>query len=103
MTAMRIALERSEGTSIVRNLTRSFLLVAILLISPRAVPADVERVADEIRIEATRTSETGIGHPLPLASHWTTGIHPISKGWSPIQQMKLIEQGHHLLPWFQLP
>jgi hypothetical protein len=64
---------------------------------------DVDRVAAEIRAEAARANDDPGGRPLPLASHWTTGIHPRSKGWAPANQMALIARGRHLLPWFQLP
>ncbi|TAK53552.1 MAG: hypothetical protein EPO25_10250 [Gammaproteobacteria bacterium] len=60
-------------------------------------------VADDIRIEATRPNQDAEGYALPLISHWTTGNHALSRGWAPARQLELIDQGHYLLPWFQLP
>jgi hypothetical protein len=60
-------------------------------------------VADGIRIEATRPSESHEGRPLPLATHWNSGSERMSRGWEPARQIEMIEQGHHLLPWFAYP
>ncbi|MEP7271362.1 MAG: hypothetical protein ABI882_07640 [Acidobacteriota bacterium] len=38
---------------------------------------------------------------LPLAAHWNLG--ELESGFSPEYQMKMIAQGHHLLPWFRMP
>src|SRR5207244_13429401 len=102
-TAEVIAFERRGERSIMRILINTVLLAALSLAPRFAACADAARVADEIRIEAIRSNQDATGRPLPLASHWTTGIHPLSKGWAPVQQMQLIEQGHYLLPWFQHP
>lgn len=61
--------------------------------------------AEEIRIEATRADDDPEGLPLPLACSWTCGNYPkeSSAGWSPANQLRLIEAGHHLLPWFAQP
>lgn len=56
---------------------------------------------EEIRQEAIRTESDPIGHSLPLAGHWNMGALP--NGFNPDYQMKMIEQGHYLLPWFQMP
>jgi len=58
-------------------------------------------VADEIREEALRSNQSSVGRPLPLAGHWNMGQE--SNGFSPGYQMKMIDQGHHLLPWFLMP
>jgi len=76
------------------------LLAAVL---SSALAADVKAVADAIRIEATRPNDGPEGRPLPLATHWCTGSHPRSEGLAPSHQIRLIEQGHHLLPWFAHP
>lgn len=57
--------------------------------------------ADEIRREATLPANSPIGRPLPLTGHWNTGILP--NGFSPDYQMELIDEGHYILPWFQMP
>jgi hypothetical protein len=54
-------------------------------------------VANIIRATAVSVS----GHPLPLAAHWNMGQS--SEGFSPDYQMKMIDQGHYLLPWFLMP
>ena len=56
--------------------------------------------AAEIREEALKPS-TGGARPLPLAAHWNTGTN--EGGFSPAYQMRQIEAGRHLLPWFQMP
>ncbi|MCI0660981.1 MAG: hypothetical protein L0220_07905 [Acidobacteria bacterium] len=69
-----------------------FLFLILVLIVQ--LPAEV---ADLIRAAALSTSE----HPLPLAAHWNLGQS--SDGFSPAYQMKMIEQGHFLLPSFLMP
>src|SRR5437773_3289591 len=101
--AEQIAFERRGEIVTMRIFINTFLLAAMSLASHFAACADTELVADEIRIEATRSNQSATGRPLPLASHWTTGKHPLSKGWAPVHQMQLIEQGHFLLPWFEHP
>lgn len=39
--------------------------------------------------------------PLPMAAHWSMGVTP--GGFDPAYQMRMIAEGHHLLPWFQMP
>src|SRR5574341_58573 len=56
---------------------------------------------EAIRAEALRPNDSGAGRPLPLAGHWNTGTE--EDGFSPAYQMQMIEQGHHLFPWFQMP
>ncbi len=78
--------------------------VAVLVGGP--VRADEQRmtadnVVREIRVEATTKYTREKGYPLPLAAHWNTG--QLKNGFSPGYQMRMIEQGHFLLPWFQLP
>src|SRR5262245_38764317 len=55
----------------------------------------------EIREEALRANDSSVGRPLPLAGHWNLGQE--KNGFSPSYQMKMIEQGHYLLPWFLMP
>jgi hypothetical protein len=43
----------------------------------------------------------GTGYPLPWVGHWNLG--EAEGGFDPNYQIKMIEQGHHLLPWFLLP
>jgi len=68
-----------------------------------AFAADVKTVADAIRAEAARPNDGPEGRPLPLATHWCTGSHPRSEGLAPRHQIRLIEEGHYLLPWFAHP
>ena len=56
---------------------------------------------DAIRAEAIRPNDSADGRPLPLVGHWNTGTE--EDGFSPDYQMRMIEQGHYLLPWFQMP
>jgi hypothetical protein len=41
------------------------------------------------------------GYSLPLVGHWNLGETP--DGFTPKYQMKLIEDGHRILPWFWMP
>ena len=86
-----------------------YLSLCVLL-----VPAGLQRafaaesppsIFDEIRIEATRPNDDPMGCPLPLACSWTCGHYRSdrSAGWRPENQMRLIEEGHYLLPWFSHP
>lgn len=54
-------------------------------------------------IDAIRTSAlTKPGdYPLPLLSSWYSG--PEKSGFNPDRQVRLIQQGHHILPWFGMP
>lgn len=42
-----------------------------------------------------------VDYPLPLAGHWNLGES--ENGFAPEYQMKMVEQGHQLLPWFLMP
>lgn len=76
-------------------------LVACLLTGPTGVIADnVAQTAEEIRAEALRPNTGEIGRPLPLAASWNTGTR--KNTYDPGYQIKMIERGHHLLPWFAL-
>jgi hypothetical protein len=60
------------------------------------------RTAEEIRQEATRANRGEAGRPLPLAAHWnSSGAR--REGFTPLYQLQLIRQGHHLLPWLEWP
>jgi hypothetical protein len=78
---------------------RVALAAAIYLYSTSA-DADVY---SDIREEALRANDSPLGHPLPVASHWTTGVSTAAAGWAPTWQMSQISLGHHLMPWFQMP
>ena len=82
-------------------------LLAMLAFAAVAVPAvgDAQQVAAETRQEATAPNAAEHGHPLPVITSWTSGHfrQPSSAGWRPANQMELIEQGHHLMPWFSHP
>ncbi len=72
----------------------------LMLLAITTKPAQVS-VVEGIRAEATRKNTSSVGRPLPLAGHWNLG--QAKDGFSPDYQMKMIEQGHHLLPWFLMP
>lgn len=59
------------------------------------------RTIAEIRDAGRRQPSGRAPRPLPLAGHWNLGEE--KGGYTPEYQMKLIEQGHHLLPWFLMP
>ncbi len=67
--------------------------------------ADVASVAENIRVEARRSNVDADGRPLPLACSWHCGHFrgPACAPWRPVHQMRLIAQGHYLLPWFSHP
>ncbi|MCF7854930.1 MAG: hypothetical protein K9N51_09035, partial [Candidatus Pacebacteria bacterium] len=65
--------------------------------------ADMDRMAEAIRTEATLPNAGPQGRPLPLATAWCSGTHAWSEGWRPVHQLERIEQGHFLLPWFAHP
>jgi len=71
----------------------------------RADEALARATAQAIREEALRPSGHPEGRALPLACSWTCGHFPspLSEGWSPTNQMRLIAEGHYLLPWFAHP
>ncbi|MBI1763076.1 MAG: hypothetical protein HYR56_16740 [Acidobacteria bacterium] len=51
-------------------------------------------------LTASAQTNEGVGYPLPLVGHWNLGEAP--NGFSPTYQIKLMEQGKHILPWFLL-
>lgn len=79
------------------------VVLAESLIPAAAAGEAPPAAAAGIRAEATRPNLGEEGRPLPLASHWCTGSHTLSKGWAPAWQMQLVEKGHHILPWFRHP
>ena len=86
------------------------VVAAVLLAShcASAQPAPLvgsKTVAARIRSEATRPNRGPAGRPLPLACAWHCGHygHPTCAGWRPANQMRLVEDGHRLLPWFAHP
>lgn len=81
---------------------RSVTCSLILLLFVSAITAQTPSpVITAIREEALRDAESKIGRPLPLAGHWNLG--EAKDGFAPDYQLKMIEQGHHLLPWFLMP
>lgn len=80
------------------------LLATVALLAAHGVAGDAgsraERTAAAIRREALRPNGDPEGLPLPLAANWNNGW---DRGVAPKIQMELIEQGHHLLPWINLP
>jgi hypothetical protein len=82
---------------------QAYLPIVFHQYAPTPAPSNIY---EEIRREALApNSETN--HPLPLVGSWnastwwnydkdTAGFYP---GW----QLEMVEQGHHLLPWFITP
>jgi hypothetical protein len=64
---------------------------------------DVQKIATEIRIEATRQNDDTIGRALPLLASWNTGELPTIPGMTPATQLTFIEAGHHIIPSFAFP
>jgi hypothetical protein len=60
-------------------------------------------VPQAIRTEAMRAPDDPVGRPLPLASHWNSGITPSNDTFGPAYQIDLIEAGHHVLPFLRMP
>ncbi|MDA1138822.1 MAG: hypothetical protein O3B01_09595 [Planctomycetota bacterium] len=86
-------------------MTFSLTAGLVFLISGTSINAQSSKTANSIRTEATRKNFGEEGRPLPLAASWTCGHfqQDRSAGWRPENQMRLIEKGHHLLPWFSHP
>jgi len=79
------------------------LVVTTGMARTQEVTETMKTTAQAIRTEATRANQGEAGRPLPLACGWCTGSHDWSKGWRPIEQLKLIAAGRHLMPWFAHP
>ena len=71
-----------------------------LSLAQAAQAESASEAAQAIRREAGLPDRGPQGRPLPLAASWNTGTG--KDGYDPDYQIRLIEQGHHLLPWFQL-
>lgn len=79
---------------------KSLLAICLWLTLSAPFPAQTQSyVVQNIRAEALRKNDDGV-HPLPLIGHWNMGLHD---GFNPDYQMRMIADGHHLLPWFQFP
>lgn len=76
-----------------------YLLLTVVLL-PLSTNAD-DATIQTIRQEAVRQSVSadGAGWPLPLAATWA----PLDHNFSPLYQLKQIDQGHHLLLCFTWP
>jgi len=87
------------------QLQTAVTVFASLVMSLSSAAADVENVAKAISTEATRKNFGLEGRPLPLVCSWQCGHYRAdhNAGWRPENQMRLIEEGHYLLPWFSHP
>jgi len=88
-------------TTLHEKSARQMLVLALL--AATALAADVlpaATTAQSVRAAAIAGPQETAGYPLPLAAHWNTGT--VAGGFDPDHQRQLIEQGHHILPWFQL-
>ncbi|MFN0088096.1 MAG: hypothetical protein ACKVX9_22075 [Blastocatellia bacterium] len=77
-----------------------WLLGMLLIVMPMA-RAQPPAVAEAIRAEALRPDLDVADRPLPLAGHWNLGEG--RDGFGPEYQMRMLDRGHHLLPWFLMP
>lgn len=75
-------------------------LISLSATSTWSTTTGAESVAAQIRYEATLPNSSPVGRPLPLAASWNTGVRPNT--FDPNYQLDMIEQGHFMLPWFQL-
>ena len=91
----------SKFLQLVRAVFAGFVI--LVFIPSHLVALDEIDVVNEIIRETLRSPINSDGHPLPLASHWNSGKHPSASGWSPIEQLRLIDDGHFILPWLELP
>jgi hypothetical protein len=74
----------------------------MVLVGMPAVSLAQDKLADAIREQATQPNRGKLGRPLPLAASWNvTGVN--SEGFTPAYQRKLLEKGHHILPWLEYP
>jgi hypothetical protein len=80
------------------------VMTALWLSAPWAAAQEelLLRTAAEIRQEATRPSRSLAGRPLPLAAHWNAN-GARGEGFTPVYQLQLLRQGHHVLPWLDWP
>ncbi|MBN1140892.1 MAG: hypothetical protein JXB25_03715 [Deltaproteobacteria bacterium] len=62
----------------------------------------VKSAPETIRSESIFYSNDIHGYHLPLAAHWNTGFWG-EHGFNPDYQLRMIEQGHYLIPSFYLP
>ena len=77
--------------------------VATADVAAKIAAPDLQKLATEIRSEATRKNSDAIGHALPLLASWNIGEIPRIPGFTPATQMEIIESGHHIIPSFQMP
>src|SRR5262245_59478875 len=84
----------------IMKIVLAWLLILTLLL-PTATGQGPASITARIREEATMENRNRGGRPLPLAGHWNLG--EVANGFSPSYQIKLIEQGHYLLPSFLMP
>src|SRR5690348_8129245 len=76
------------------NTVSGLVIAGAWLLSEHALHAENKpsSVADEIRDEATRPNDSGVGRPLPLATHWNAGVGFVTPdyfgvGFPPIVQL----------------
>src|SRR5205085_12288243 len=76
------------------------LLIFLALIGQTDVITLIESGGDTASAKLLEY-DVGNGYPLPWVGHWNVG--EAEGGFSPTYQLRLIEQGHHLLPGFLMP
>ena len=86
-----------------KRLLMASVAAGLILAAHAVVFGGEAETASSIRAEAVRSNFSKVGRPLPLLGHWNTGMHRNSAGWAPIEQMRMIAKGHHVLPWFHHP
>jgi hypothetical protein len=86
------------------RLVTPFLLICATLVILAAKRAGLSVGNDQSwaqRPDVQRDAASSAERPLPLAGHWNLGEE--KDGFDPAYQIRLMEQGHHLLPWFLMP
>ncbi|HWE04256.1 MAG TPA: hypothetical protein VG326_17760 [Tepidisphaeraceae bacterium] len=90
-------------------LPRCASAVAVLIVAVHSWGDEVERpskaiaTAEQITAETCRPNHDAIGHVLPLAGHWNVGVAPKGDTFDPQYQLRLIDEGHHIIPFLDMP
>ncbi|MCC6580615.1 MAG: hypothetical protein IT440_09245 [Phycisphaeraceae bacterium] len=99
---MRASLDRWTHPVAVRGkfVVACRIASAMLIIGVQAVMAAPSTSSDNPSVAPKETQP----HPLPLAGSWNCGfVEPQTSGFAPANQIKLIDDGHHLILTFTHP
>lgn len=96
----------TNSCNIQRRASARAWLLGLALCTVSVVPAAAQsagaKAIEEIRAEAARPNFADDGRPLPLLASWNTGGAK-REGFTPAYQLRLLEEGRHLLPWLPMP